>query len=578
MKESIIKVLKEKKMIIVIFLSVFFVGFLTYAYGVFNPSFIVDSSVIDLESDMLWQYSIGRIFQPFYRRVLGTIAVPFLSQVFWLVFLSLSIYYLTKIFCINRCILVVIFSCILTTTASSIYTIAYSFQWNEIFSLALLLSVLSVYLLRKSKYGFIGFFILNLIVIGLYPSYVCASIGLVMMVSLVEFFKGKENKKIILNLLKAAIILICVALTYFLLIKILEKFNFISTISSYNSVGTVQIHSIQRYILLIIKAYYLFFRNIIFTGTYVDFSITLLGAQEIFSIIFFLCAMGSFILNFIRLVKQKQITFVKCLLPLIIIACLPLGFSLVSVAANGLGNLNVFNHCFLIYILPIVLYQMESENKPNQEEYSFKKVLLILTSFTLLLAGVFVVAFFVIKENSVIKNFACQSVIFVLLLIGFFYKIKKGKPIKETVRSYKFFNFLVVIISIFMISNNIIFANQQYIKYDLAYRRSSHEISKIVQLIDEYDEFDKETDKVFFYGMFPTDGEQKYIFTAKNYIYSYIKYFENRDYNFIEELDEKKLFSEQELEDIANMDSYPSKNCITEIRGIIIVKLSNLDK
>ena len=571
MKEKVFKILQEKKMLLTVFITVFVFGFLAHSYGIFNPSFSVDSLVIDLDADMSWQYSIGRIIQPFYRRIFGVVAVPFLSQVLWMTFLALAIYYITKIFKINNYLLVVLLCGILTTCASTVYSTIYHFQWNEIFSLALFLSVLSVYLIRKYKYGYILGGGINFIVLGLYQSFICATIGLVIITAIIDVIQGKDIKKSIVYLLKIAISLICGAILYLLTVKVLEKTGVMTVTEGYNAVGAVKIQSPKRYIVLTIKAYYLFVRNIIFSSTYVDFSITLLGAQEIFSAILFLLVVITSIYYFVKIVKQKQIPMAKVAYSILLVACLPFGFALICLFSDGLGNLNVHYQGFLIYVLPIVLYQIYSEGcETEKESYSLKKIATIGGVFAVGVIGALAVAFLFFKRNLAIKNFACQSVIFLLIPIYLFAKFKKSKVEKtEKIKSGKLLETLIVLVCSLVIFNNIIFANQQYTKSQIASQITHNELSNIARLIDENEEFDSQSQRVYFYGDLE---ESNYIFN-KSYFDSYLTTFLNRNYDIPWALKAEDLFTEQEIELIKAIPTYPSSDCMIIINDILVVKL-----
>ena len=274
----------KKKTILFCFLSVFVFGFIGYAFAFFNPSTSVDANAFNMAWEREHQYSIGRIFQPLYRRLFGLFHAPFLNGLIWLIFLALSVYYLSKIFDLNK-FSIMFFSAVLTLSACFIKTTNYYPQWNGIYSLSLFLGVLSVYLLKEYKFGWIGFVLLNLLVVGLYQSYVCVSVGLCLIYSIWGLLKKKPIKEVLMFLFKAALCIIVAFALYLITYELVLRLFGIEKHAGYNSTGSVVKLGIKRILVLIFKTYILFFRNLVLFSDYQEVGMFggLVGVQEIFA-------------------------------------------------------------------------------------------------------------------------------------------------------------------------------------------------------------------------------------------------------------------------------------------------------
>lgn len=577
LNEKINKIFRDKKQILFCFLSVFVFGFIAYAFAFFNPSTSIDANAFNMSWEREHQYAIGRIFQPLYRRIFGLFHAPFFNGLIWLTFLALSIYYLSEIFNLNK-ITIVFFSAILTISACFVKTTSLCPQWNGIYSLSLFLGVLSVYLTRKYKLGWIGLILLNTVVCGLYQSYVCVSVGLCIVCAIKDLLQGKTIKEVLVFLLKSAVCILIAFVIYMIAYELVLKLFDIEKAKGYNSTASVGKMGLKRIIVLCAKTYILFFRNLVLFSDYQEVGMFngFVGVQEIFAGLLLIFAISISIYYFYKMLKDKAYSISKIFVMLFLIACLPFGFAFVCVLSNGNGLINMYIQNFLIYLIPIVLYKEYAKQTSCCQTYSLKTILIItsiISIFEVLLAGIVIIKF---KNDDIVINFLCQSLVLFVFPIVLFVKYRKSllNENKKTFTSKSILSVLIAFISIGLIFNSVIYANEQHSKH---YLQSQKRLSVMTLLVDriEIDDDYTDGDTIYVYGHFgvlcATNGAS---------VNSYLSSVLGRGYSFVFVDEPLDIFTEIELNNEIvgdKMNSFPSNNCLKRVGDKLVLKLSEIE-
>ena len=573
MKEKLKKLVSNEKTKKLLFISIvtFLFGFVAFGFSIFNPSTSVDSHAFHLSYDANHQYAIGRIFQPFYRNVISDIHLPLFAAIIWLVFLSLAIFVLCNIFDVENKWFIVFLCGILTVSNCFVKTTNYFPQWNEVYSLCLLISSLSVYFLKKYKFGFIIYSLLNVLVMGLYQSYSCVSIGLVVLISILELVKDKEKslKDVFIEILKAALSIVVAAIIYFILYKTLLKVLNVEESDAYNS-STIYLGSIKRTLILIGKTYILFFRNLVLFSDYQEVGVfkEFVGPQEIYAGILLLACIGFTVYYLIKLIKLNSLSKVKIIVICLLLMLIPFGFSCVCIITNGNGLLNIYIQNFLVYLLPMTLYKEVKILEPQQEnrQYSLKGVVALLIGLCVIEVIIAILAF-VVLQNHIVKKFFFQSLFVLIIPI---YLLKKVLRQKESAQMPTLKKMFLAFLSVLFIFNSIIYATRQGVEYYLISQRRLSALTTFVTVVESNNDFDKNTQSICVYG---DCSDDLYIYGAEiidsNLIQLLDKY-----YNYVQFVDldaNEKLKIEEQAK---NLPNFPSINCTIKVGDYLVVKFN----
>ena len=235
---------EEKHLLLGSVLFVFLWGLAAHAYGFLHGDFSHDmlNALVTGNVETYWKMQLGRLWVVLYRRtVRGVIAAPWLCGILGLIWISLSCFLTAKLFRIRSrfflCLLAGVLTVNLTTVAMTA-TYLYEFDFDMF---ALLLGVAAVFL--WDRYGWIGSLIGALFVtgvLGLYQSYVCVVITLIMLLSLAALLRGEAFGTVFRKGLRGILMLLIGGLLYYGALQWMCAVKGITlNTNSYNSVYTV---------------------------------------------------------------------------------------------------------------------------------------------------------------------------------------------------------------------------------------------------------------------------------------------------------------------------------------------------
>lgn len=232
---------KEKTNLIYSLIFTLLIGGLAYGFMLANGYYSHDSlSAIYSHLDNQWETSLGRFFQPVFRRFfVGPLNTFWYQGFLGLFFISLSSILIFRLFNLSNRIYLFFISAILTLNLTSCLLISTYIQWFCIFSLAQLLSTIAVYIAFNSKKYWVlaAFFLFS--AIGLYQLYLSNFLVL----TIIKFIQilNKENNLSKSNFVKIISKLFVVTITglilYAVTLLLLQKFGGLELANSYNSVN-----------------------------------------------------------------------------------------------------------------------------------------------------------------------------------------------------------------------------------------------------------------------------------------------------------------------------------------------------
>ncbi len=282
-----------------------------------------------------WEFDLGRCLLLVVDRLRFGLVIPYLIIVISLVFLSLSIYYLCKIFEVEDKIKIILIALLVTLFPSFSDTSTYIYCFDS-YTISFFLSVLSVYFFKNDKnlYGCISV-ILSLL---LYQSYVSVTVSLVFLLGIEKALKKEfDLKDFIKKLFLIFISLVIYYLSYSIGLKVLGR-----SFASYKGADSFGIKTFLNIFPSCINAYkdflsFFFKDNIIFNSFY---------KRNILNIIIFVIILYELFKNY---KKHNNIYLILLLLLFPLAVCI-----LDLIAMDTRIILMTGTSFFVIYLIPIL--------------------------------------------------------------------------------------------------------------------------------------------------------------------------------------------------------------------------------
>lgn len=319
--------------------------FVAHGYRYFTLAYTHDSTLIVQHTDLQWQVSLGRFFQPVYWLLRGDIAAPFLIGLFSYIFLSLSIFLIVRQLRI-RSRLSIFLICGILTANVTITSTNYTFVKDiDSYLCALFLGIAAVCLCAKFQYGCflaIPCFIASL---GLYQAYIQSAVLFAMLLLIDRLLRGETAGSVFLLGIKIVLTLLVSLLLYSAVWQVVLRFTHVIASESYNgltSVGEYDGISIPR---LLLDTYLYPFEYALHPLTRFPKLSTLMSILLLFFTLF-----GLFLLS-LRLRPASG------MLLLLILLMMPFGMDLIYFISKGLEHDLMIYSFSLFYVLPILVLE-----------------------------------------------------------------------------------------------------------------------------------------------------------------------------------------------------------------------------
>lgn len=239
------KILKQS------FLYTFIIGIVAHGYCFLNLMVSHDSLNDFYVSDRWERAAFGRIFYSIYISLTrGRIVLPWLIGILALCWISVAVYLIVKTFEIKRSGMILMVSGICVTNPT-VYALAATYIHDlDADMLAMLLSVVAVYLWCKAvhkndvKYTTLWLFAGSIclsVSMGIYQSYIALSVTLIIFYSLKELLDNRELKNVLAKGCYAVGMLLASAALYVAELKLFEGLTGVAAMNSatYNGIGNV---------------------------------------------------------------------------------------------------------------------------------------------------------------------------------------------------------------------------------------------------------------------------------------------------------------------------------------------------
>lgn len=352
MKKLINNIKDNKKYIMTIFIITFIWGFITHGYMFFNSNLTHDSymEAIADQSVSNWKIALGRIFyMPCLYLTRGILTQPWLIGIISLTFIAIAAILILKMFKVkeNNSWINILVPGILTTNITIIALCGSFIHDMDVDMFAMLMSVLSVYLWKNYKKGFLFGIIPLLISLGIYQSYISVTITLIILLSVLDLIKEKDYQTVIKNGLLSILMIGISCIIYLILLKLTPiLFNVTLISNNYNSVNTFTNMSLIGIIKESILTYISTIKNILLPSTiYNKYIIILIHLILIASV-------GYEVIY--KMIKNK-LNIISKILIVILIGLLPLVMNICRVLTNGMSHTLMVFAFWLSYFFVLII-------------------------------------------------------------------------------------------------------------------------------------------------------------------------------------------------------------------------------
>ena len=327
-----------------VLVSVICFCFVAHGASIFGFNFSHDSLMI-FATDQNWQISLGRIFQPYYLKIRGELNSPLLIWSISIINFSLSVFFLSRVFEIKNRIAVVLLSGLVVTSYPFTLIAATYINWLDIFSLALLFSVFSVFMFYRGR---LFTSVLSIVAsLGLYQAFFQVVVLLFCLMLLQRISLGRVTvKELFVEIIKIGIVFGLSALCYWLSVKLMLVYHKISMANSYNGLAQMGFSGMGDMLKNVVLTYEHTFSKLCQPQTYFfRFS----RRVTVFLLVLF--SIMAFFKTYKRNASKWLLVFV-----LLIIAFIPFGMNLNYFLSKGMEHHLMMFSFVLILVASLIYY------------------------------------------------------------------------------------------------------------------------------------------------------------------------------------------------------------------------------
>ena len=505
-------------------------GLFAHAYRFFNASFSHDSLFIFQPVNSEDQISYGRFLIPIYVALRSTICSPSLIGFISLLWLSVAIFIISDILNIKSTPALICICGILSTNIAITASFATYIPWVDIYMLALVFSFVAVYIFRKYKYGFLFAALPLLVSMGLYPIYFSAAVVMFLILLTKKIFEKEKTSAVIISGLKMLCSLMLGLVLYYFAVRIAWHFTGVAPSDDYNGVaGAGNFSDISSLLSLLINTYVYPFKILRWQPICNSRYVALLNIV--------ILAITAY--NVIKIILCQKIHLKNILLLIVVMLLLPLGMNIAMFIAKGYVHHLMIYSFFLTYVLVVFTFEFIHQNNLSLQSLSSTAALKrIMPS----------------PESKLFKSNLGEKIVFVAIAL--------------------------------LIFNNIVFANQTYLKKDLEFTATASVMTRCLDRIEQTEGYIPGETPVAFIGDI---NKSALIETRPGYLHnmtglysSYsITYFDSYELYLTNVLGyninciPKSIYTDIEsLDEVVAMPSFPDKDSVKIINGILVVKLS----
>ena len=363
-----------------VFIMTFILGLFAYGYA-FTCYTPAHDGIMTITHDQGWQTSIGRGLMQVYVKFRGPVDSPWFIGILSLGYTAVAAYLTVKSLGINDELwkIFAIVSVYVLNIAYVLSATLFMYLW-DIYAMALLLAVLAFYIFVKSNNRIIGILAASITLsfsMGLYQSYFAVTIGLFIILFVIETIKEEKSLKQQMVLAAEEIVILVVgAIMYGVTLKVIQKVTHVIPTDSYNSVSNISNLSVASVLSSIPDCYKEFFGFFFKVHPY---------SNKFFSFANVCLAIVA-VVYYAFIFRGLKNNVNRVLLGMAILA-FPLGVNCIYILSGGMiHNLMIFSYqiFYILMLLPVLCNDFEFLKKRGVLQRRIVTVLVAVLSFVII--------------------------------------------------------------------------------------------------------------------------------------------------------------------------------------------------
>lgn len=369
-----LRITGERQRLLASFAAVFLFGLLAHGYAFTNFTVSHDSlNEMFLSGDIRyaagsvadWKISLGRFLYPAYRTVFsGGAGTPWLSGVLSLVWVSLAVYLVSRLFSVDNALLLAVIGALFVTNVSySALAATYIYDLDGDM-LAMLLAVCAAYLLLRGTLRCRALAVIPIVgSLALYQAMISVTVSLVMIACILRLLESESAKAVFFDGLKAVGILFIGGAAYFILVRAVCSTSGVALDGGYNSLLSLGRMTPALLPEAVRSTYDTWARSTVRQPVFVPLPVTRAG--HLLLAVLTLAAAARFLL-------RKRLPAANLLLALVLAVLLPMGMNLSNfLGYAGMEAHDLMKYAFcLVYVFDILLLRQCLQSLPESRVFS----------------------------------------------------------------------------------------------------------------------------------------------------------------------------------------------------------------
>ena len=371
----------NKALLLKSLLFTFVLGLIAHGYMYFNNAISLDAmgEFIDDKEVTSHKIGIGRIFLPLYHTLVrGKMVLPYLTGLLSLLWIGLSVFLVCKIFDIKSNLFIFITACIFTLNLTVIVMTCAFLNDIDGNLLALFFSVLSAFVWRRYKYGYLFAVLPLTISLGLYQSYVSVTMVIMLMCFILDLLKGANFKETIISGLKACLTYLITAIIFVIALKVTCLIYGVGLSKGmYNSLDVLENVTITKLFYTAIWAYGYVIKRFISPVSLIS-NVVVVGLNGLLVLMTLVCL--------VRYIINKKIKAKELILAVILLLVIPIAVSFTTIISSVVREYMYYSIC-LFYLFILLLLRLSVQDFGTNKAQIFiccKKTSFIIVAFLML--------------------------------------------------------------------------------------------------------------------------------------------------------------------------------------------------
>lgn len=315
-----------------------------------------------------WELTLGRWGIVLVEILNNFIKIPTIATISCIITMAIAAIFLVEVFDLKSKISILVTSAILVLTPTFTATVLYVYT-SFAYCFNFLLAILAIWFLYNYKNKKLGFLLSSLCIMfsfSIYQSYIGVTIGLCLMIGIINTLKEKSNiKQVLFEILRTAGAVIVGGILYFIITMILLKISGfeLATYKAVNTVGILDIFSnLKDSIIQAYKDFGIFFMgdSVVYNANY---------KRDVMYFVFFALFAILLLIKILKIEDDKKNKICKILLVGVSIVVLPLALNIVDILAPK-TKIYILTATQMILMIPFTFAIMEMIEKKYILKYA----------------------------------------------------------------------------------------------------------------------------------------------------------------------------------------------------------------